>query len=59
MNKFVSYDKMSKRQKKEINAKKRESWAGFRPHVEKTKKGKIMAFTAKHKNLNEENNFSL
>lgn len=41
MEKFIPYEKMSKKKKKEINQKKRSTWNGLNPITRKSKNLKI------------------
>lgn len=41
MEKFIPYEKMSKKKKKEINQKKRNTWNGLNPITRKSKNLKI------------------
>lgn len=41
MEKFIPYEKMSKKRRKEFNQKKRNTWNGFNPITRKSKNSKI------------------
>lgn len=49
MKKFVPYDKMSKKEKKRVNAQKRSDWNGCNPTTKVIPSGKAYSRKVKHK----------
>lgn len=49
MNKFISFEKLSKKKKKEINDSKRETWGEFCPLTRKVESKKNYTRKIKHK----------
>ena len=49
MKKFVPYDKMSKKEKKKVNAQKRNDWNGCNPTTKIVPSAKAYSRKTKHK----------
>lgn len=50
MEKFIPFDKLSKKQQKEINKQKRTTWNGLNPVTRKAKNAKIYNRKKSHQN---------
>lgn len=48
--KFIPYEKLSRKERRKLDAKRRSTWAGLNPRTRVVPNGKIYTRKVKHKN---------